>query len=297
MNKALLLFSGGLDSILAYYILKNAGIDEIKAIFYETPFFPSDKPRLYAEKNNIKLIVKKIFTDYRKMLLNPRYGYGKHLNPCIDCHTLMINKTMEIAKTENIEIVATGEVIGQRPMSQNRGAFNAMNKMITDPQMILRPLCALLSEETDMEKKGIVNREKLLGLNGRSRKKQIELAKRMKIMDYPNPAGGCLLTHKEYSDKVKLLVEREMLNSRNVELIKYGRVCFLKKGFTVIARDDKCNEKLMKIAKENRYHIMHEKGPIGIICGKIEEDEYNMFIQKMKKHSKNMGKDNEIIQL
>ncbi len=297
MNKALLLFSGGLDSILAYYVLKDAGIDEVKAIFYETPFFSSDKPLKYAEKNNIKLIVKKVFTDYKKMLLNPRYGYGKNLNPCIDCHVLMINKTIEIAKTENIDIVATGEVIGQRPMSQNRGAFNAMNKMITDPQMILRPLCALLSKETEMEKRGIINRGKLLKLNGRSRKKQIELANTLGIVDYPNPAGGCLLTHREYADKVKLLINRKMLNSRNVELIKHGRVEFLKKGFTIIARDEKCSERLMKIAKEKKYHIKHEKGPIGIICGEIEKDEYNMFIKKMKKHSKSMESDNEIIQL
>ncbi len=296
MSKCVLLFSGGLDSILSYYVLLNAGVEEVFPVFFETPFFTSEKPLYYAQKNNIKLHVFKIFSEYKHVLLHPQYGYGKNLNPCIDCHSFMFNKAIEKLDYFNADFIATGEVIGQRPMSQNKRAFELMKKTIHNHEKLLRPLSAKVLEKTWMEEKGFVNRDKLLGIIGRGRHIQIELAKKYNIKEYPSPSGGCNLTQKDYSEKVRMLIRKNILNSRNSELIKLGRVIELENSICILGRNHFDNEILIKLPKTiTKYQIKHTKGPIGVILGKPDKNEMKKFLDLIKKYSKVMKNENNII--
>jgi len=286
MSKAVLLFSGGLDSILAYKVLLNAGADSVEPIFFETPFFKSDKAVYYGEINNIPINVINIFDEYLSILLNPVYGYGKCMNPCIDCHAFMIKKAIEYADKTNAEIIATGEVIGQRPMSQNRNAFVKINKIIKQRD-VLRPLSAKLLPETEYEKAGLVKREKLLSISGRSRKSQMEEAEKYGITEFPSPSGGCLLTEIEYSKKIRALKERKMINEHTLKLIRYGRYDAYESGFSVIARDDIENDKIMEERKgEIVYQVASKKGPVGIVVGSISLEEKERFFNRLREYSK-----------
>ena len=200
--RALGLCSGGLDSILSAVVLGNQGI-AVEWISFETPFFSSVKARRAAAQLHIPLIVQNITQPYLKMLRDPSRGYGKHINPCIDCHTLMFRLAGEVMKDRQMDFLFSGEVLGQRPMSQTRSSLRYVEKHSGYRDVIVRPLSAKLLEETLPEKKGLVDRRLLLGLSGRSRKPQIQLARTWGITDYPAPAGGCLLTESVYSNRLK----------------------------------------------------------------------------------------------
>ena len=296
MSRAILLFSGGLDSILSYFILKHAGVKTIFPIFFETPFFPAEKPLYYAKQNNINLHIFKIFTQYKKVLLHPKYGYGKHLNPCIDCHAFMFQKAIEKLEYFNADFIATGEVVGQRPMSQNKRAFSLMEKLINNHEKLLRPLSAKVLPETIMEKSGLVDRKKLLGITGRGRHIQISLAKKYSIKEYPSPSGGCALTQKDFSNKIKLLIEKNLLYRKNTELIKYGRIIPFSNGICILGRNQFDNETILKLAKkQKKYQIKHTRGPIGIILGKLNKNEKQEFFNQLIKYSKKEKNENYII--
>jgi len=296
MSKAILLFSGGLDSIVSYFTLLDAGLEQVIPIFFETPFFLSSKAKYYASKNNISLFVHKIFPRYRKILLYPQYGYGKNMNPCIDCHAFMFESAIRLLEKYNADFIATGEVIGQRPMSQNKRAMGIIEDMIEKGDSILRPLSAKLLPKTWMERQGLVDRNKLYGIMGRSRTKQMDIAKKMGIKDYASPAGGCLLTEREYAKKLKMLIEKKIFNKNHCELIKYGRIVEYKNGIGIIGRNHEENMLLRHYAKKyKKYQIKHEKGPIGVLIGDVNEKEKKVFLEKIIQYSKKYEENNNII--
>ena len=232
--RALGLCSGGLDSILSAVVLGNQGI-AVEWISFETPFFSSVKARRAAAQLHIPLIVQNITQPYLKMLRDPSRGYGKHINPCIDCHTLMFRLAGEVMKDRQMDFLFSGEVLGQRPMSQTRSSLRYVEKHSGYRDVIVRPLSAKLLEETLPEKKGLVDRRLLLGLSGRSRKPQIQLARTWGITDYPAPAGGCLLTESVYSNRLKdLFGHQKDCTENELHLLKYGRHIRLNEQIKII---------------------------------------------------------------
>jgi tRNA-uridine 2-sulfurtransferase len=221
--RALGLCSGGLDSILSAIVLRNQGI-AVEWISFETPFFSSEKARRAAARLRIPLIVRNITRTYLEMLRDPPCGYGQHMNPCMDCHALMFRLAAEEMKDRRMDFLFSGEVLGQRPMSQTRSSLRYVEKHSGCREVIVRPLSAKLLEETLPEKKGLVDRKLMLGLSGRSRKPQIQLAREWGIADYPAPAGGCLLTETVYSSRLKDLFDHRADCTENaLHLLKYGR--------------------------------------------------------------------------
>ena len=200
--KALVLLSGGLDSILAVKLLLEQGI-EVEAINFRTNFCGPSKARPAAKMLGVRLHEVDIRKEFLEVLKKPKHGYGSGMNPCIDCHALMLKKAGELMQKENscpersrrIDFIATGEVLGERPMSQHKKALKIVEKEAGLEGYLLRPLSAKLLEPTIPEKENLVDREKLLAISGRNRKPQMELAARYGIKNYPTPAGGCALTH------------------------------------------------------------------------------------------------------
>ena len=232
--RALGLCSGGLDSILSAVVLGNQGI-AVEWISFETPFFSSVKARRAAAQLHIPLIVQNITQPYLKMLRDPSRGYGKHINPCIDCHTLMFRLAGEVMKDRQMDFLFSGEVLGQRPMSQTRSSLRYVEKHSGYRDLIVRPLSAKLLEETLPEKKGLVDRSLLLGFSGRSRKPQIQLARTWGITDYPAPAGGCLLTESVYSNRLKdIFGHQKDCTENELHLLKYGRHIRLNEQIKII---------------------------------------------------------------
>ena len=221
--RALGLCSGGLDSMIAGLILRDQGID-VEWVTFETPFFSSARARKASNLTGIPLTVKSITAEYLKMLRNPPGGYGKYMNPCLDCHAMMFRIAGDMMKERKLDFLFSGEVLGQRPMSQTRPSLRYVEKHSGYDGYILRPLCAKRLPETIPEKQGLVNREKLLNLAGRSRKPQIKLAKNYGIKEYPTPAGGCLLTDKGFSRRLRDLFDHQSAWTENeLYLLKFGR--------------------------------------------------------------------------
>ena len=223
-RKAYLLFSGGLDSIIAAKLLQKLGF-KVVGVHVTSPFFEREPEKLkeLARKLGIELKIIAAGDDYLEMLKNPVYGYGKNVNPCIDCKAYMLQKLKEIAGEEGI--IATGEVLGQRPMSQHMQAFKSIEKLSGLKGRVLRPLSGKLLPPTVYEERGIIDKEKLFDLKGRSRKRYPEILKELgiDINELPTPAGGCLLTEPSFAVKVRDLMEHDELTWDNVRLLKVGR--------------------------------------------------------------------------
>ena len=251
--KALVLFSGGLDSVLAMKILEKQGI-ETTGICFSSSFFGADKAQKIAKTNNIKIVVKDFNKEILSLVKNPPHGLGKNMNPCIDCHATMFEKAQEFAEENNYDFLASGEVLGQRPFSQNKEALLKVAK-IADEE-ILRPLSAQLLPETKFEKAGLVDREKLLDIQGRQRNRQIELAKELGVKEFEAPAGGCLLTDPGFASRLKkALEELPEINSEDVDLLKWGRVYWAKLKnkpvLVVIGRKKEDNDNLRVLNKKS----------------------------------------------
>jgi tRNA-specific 2-thiouridylase len=220
---ALGLCSGGLDSMLSGMLLRKQGI-KVQWVTFETPFFSSEKAKQASKTAGIPLIVRDITPVYLKMLKDPRCGYGKHMNPCMDCHALMFNLAGEIMKEKGFDFLFSGEVLGQRPMSQTMNSLRYVEKQSGFEGYILRPLSAKKLPETIPEQQGKVNRGLLMDISGRSRKPQMKLAKEFGIKTYPSPAGGCLLTDKGYASRLKDLFDhQDNYDEREFHLLKHGR--------------------------------------------------------------------------
>ena len=245
--RALGLCSGGLDSMLAGLILRNQDID-VQWITFETPFFSSQKARKASEITGIPLSVEDITEEYLPMLKNPPVGYGKWMNPCMDCHSLMFRIAGRHMKDRGFDFLFSGEVLGQRPMSQTKPSLRYVEKHSGFDGYILRPLSARRLPETVPEKNGWVNRDLLYDFSGRSRKPQIKLAKAFGITDYPAPAGGCLLTDKGYSNRLKDLFQyQENFTVPELHLLKYGRHFRLEnKAKLIVGRTKWDNQHIIK---------------------------------------------------
>jgi tRNA U34 2-thiouridine synthase MnmA/TrmU len=204
-------------------------------------------------------------------LKKPRYGYGSQMNPCIDCHALMIKTAGGIMESEDYDFLFTGEVLGQRPMSQRRDALRAVDKLSGFGGYTLRPLSARLLPETIPEELGKVDRQKLLGIHGRSRKRQLALASQYSIEEYPSPGGGCILTKSGFADRLRdLLATQEKVEVHDVELLKWGRHLRLSTGGRlVVGRVHADNVKLEELARNREYLLMKVKGvpgPVGLLA-------------------------------
>ncbi len=259
--RALGMCSGGLDSMLSGLVLRHQGI-HVEWITFETPFFSADKARKASTQTQIKLHVQDITDDYLVMLKNPPAGYGKNMNPCMDCHALMFQKAGVFMKANGFDFLFSGEVVGQRPMSQNANALRYVEKNSLYDGYILRPLCAQNMPETPMEKNGLVDRAQLLNFSGRSRKPQIALAKEFGITEYPSPAGGCLLTDPGYSRRLKDLMDHGAeLTPNALHLLKFGRHLRLNpEAKIIVGRTQKDNEQILAQVDPLKDAVLKVKG-------------------------------------
>lgn len=280
--KAIALVSGGLDSTLAVGLIKEQGI-EVIGLNFKTPFCLCDRKAFsscsigkYKSKTlGITLRMVNVTEDFFKILKKPKYGYGSNMNPCIDCRILAFSKAREFMQEVGAKFVVTGEVLGQRPMSQHRQALKIIEKESGLEGLVLRPLSAKLLAETTPEKKGWVQRDKLLNFAGRSRKPQMELAKRFNIIEYPCSSGGCLLTDPEFSKRIKDLMIYQELNLNNVELLKAGRLFKLSENTrVVVGRNEQENERLKSLVQENDYLFspLDLKGPTALGRGIFNDE-------------------------
>ncbi|ADY72821.1 protein of unknown function DUF814 [Desulfurobacterium thermolithotrophum DSM 11699] len=276
-KKVYLLFSGGLDSIIAAKLLKDLGF-EVIGVHITSPFFQKNLEDLknLAKELGINLEFIEAGDDYLEMLKNPVYGYGKNINPCIDCKAYMLRKIKELAKGN---IIATGEVLGQRPMSQHLDAFRKIEKLSGLKGKVLRPLSAKLLPQTVYEEEGIVKKEELLDLKGRSRKRYPEILEKLKINleNLPTPAGGCLLTEPIYAKKVKDLMAHDELTWENVKLLKIGRHFRIGDCKLIIGRNREENRFLRKHKKEEDCVLWTPSipGPTALLrCKKTPESSF-----------------------
>lgn len=270
--RALILLSGGLDSTLAAKLLLEQEIDLI-GLGFSSPFYSTKRGRKAAEWLGIPFIEIDISSAIWEVVKNPKHGYGKNMNPCIDCHALMLKKAKEIMPAKKALFVATGEVLGERPMSQNREALQIVAREASLEGLVLRPLSAKLLPPTIPEERGWVDREKLLALQGRSRKPQMELAEKYGLKDYPTPAGGCLLTDPGFSERLRELLSRRKDKARleDLELLKLGRHFWFDGGWVVIPRNQQENEKIKAVREAKDYLIkVKDRGsPLTLVRGEV----------------------------
>ena len=209
--------------MLAAKVVQEQGIEVIGMTFV-TPFFTAEKARAAARREAIRLEEVDITEEHLIMLRAPRYGYGRNMNPCIDCHALMLKTAGNKMKELGADFLITGEVLGQRPMSQTRQSLHVVAKQSGFEDVIVRPLSARLLPETVPEKEGKIDRSRLLAIQGRGRKTQLEMAGKYGITDFSNPAGGCLLTDPNFSKRLSDLFKHQSdFQVRDLELLKTGR--------------------------------------------------------------------------
>jgi len=278
--KAVALFSGGLDSILAVKLIQEQGI-EVRGVNFKTPFFGLDKTFTAIKNLGIDLEIIEITQELLEILRNPKHGFGKNMNPCIDCHALMFKKAGEYMTRIGASFILSGEVLGERPMSQNRSSLNIIERESGFEGRILRPLSALLLTETIPEKEGLVDRDKLLDISGRSRKRQMELAAKMGIEDYPSPAGGCKLTEPAFSKRLRDLFTQGVFSLEDIELLKLGRHFRLSKDIKlVVGRNKEENEQLQNFFQDGDFlfNAKNLKGPVSLLKKKSKVN--NEFIDK-----------------
>jgi len=272
--KALCVFSGGLDSMLAAALIRGQGID-VLALFFETPFFEAHKARKSAQSMDLPIQVVDISERHLAMVKNPKHGYGSHMNPCIDCHALMFRIAGEMLVEKNASFVVSGEVLGQRPMSQNKQALGAVATESGLGGLLLRPLSAKCLPLTLAEEKGWVNRESLMDFQGRTRKPQIELAAKWHITGYPSPAGGCLLTEKVFSSRLKdLFSSRPDAPVRDIRLLKVGRHFRIdERTKAIVGRNKKENESLLSLKETGEVLLTTTSvpGPTVLLAGDISK--------------------------
>ncbi len=297
--KALVLLSGGLDSRLACRIMQEQiGRENIEALLFLLPFGEgccSDKHCVFnfCQKEGIKLKIidctkGKLLQEYLELIRSPRHGHGSGINPCIDCRIFMFRKAREIMEKEGFDVVVTGEVLGERPMSQRRKAMDIIENESELKGKLLRPLSAKLLPETEIEKSGLLDRGKFLDIRGRQRKKQIELAKKYKIT-FPTPAGGCLLCEKEFAKRLKpLLDESENLSEDDVKLLKVGR--HFENNRIVLGRNEKENKEIEAIARNSEAKgkgillVPEQPGPTAFARDSSYIKKAEELIRKYSKH-------------
>ena len=265
-KKALALFSGGLDSLLAVFWMKKLGF-EVVPIFFETPFFSPEKASKVAKANGLDLVIINMTEEHLQMLMAPVYGYGKYFNPCIDCHGLMFKTLKKYLEIYQADFVISGEVLNQRPMSQRYDALNAVKKLSTIGDLIIRPLSQKRLPDTLPIREGWVNKADLLDIQGRSRSEQLKLAEELGLKEILNSGGGCLLTDKGYTKRLKEIIDHDQLDFENIKFLKVGRHFRINDGTKlVINRNTHEMEYLHStISNEIIMKCLNIPGPIGIL--------------------------------
>lgn len=262
--KALLLFSGGLDSLLAAKLLMEQGI-EVLGLTFLSYFFGAKQAQKSASKIGLELKIVDFSQKHLDLVKSPKHGYGKGANPCIDCHTLMLKRAKQIMDQKDFDFVATGEVLGERPMSQNKKALEIVKRESSLDGYLLRPLSAKLLKKTIPEKEGLVDRDKLLDISGRSRKRQMKLAEKYGIKEYPTPAGGCLLCEVEFGKKMHQLMEKNPdFEGNDVKLLKVGRHFWAQsqpKVKIVVGREEEENKRIKDLAQKKDILIEMKNYP------------------------------------
>ncbi len=261
--------------MLAASLIRAQDID-VLALFFETPFFTSPRARKSARSINLPLKVIDITQRHLEVVRNPKHGYGENLNPCIDCHALMLHSAGEMLPAEGASFIITGEVLGQRPMSQNRKALSLVASESGFEDLILRPLSAKRLPTTIPERERWVNRDELMGFSGRSRKPQMRLAESFGIMEYPAPAGGCLLTDQGFSRRLKDLIDsRPEHGVREIELLKLGRHFRLGPHTKlVVGRNKTENLAIQSLARKDDLLLRTASipGPTALATGELNPD-------------------------
>ena len=300
MTRALAMISGGLDSILAAKLIKEQGI-EVIGICFKSYFFNEENAKRMTKQIGIQLEVIDFSEEHFNMVRDPKHGWGKNMNPCIDCHSMMMRYSGELLEKFNADFIITGEVLNQRPMSQNRSALDVVKKQSGFSDKILRPLCAKNLKETQMEVEGLVDREKLLDFSGRNRKPQMALAEKWGIKDYPSPAGGCKLTEPNYSIRLKdILDTKEDVTEKDIHLLKYGRH-FVSDNKTkvIVSRTGEEGEQIKQLLnnKDIMFFTSNFNGAMVIIPegNNPTDDDLTFACRLAVRYSK--GKDEELVRV
>ncbi len=304
--KAVALVSGGLDSMLAVKVIQEQGI-HVEGINFFTGFCveghthairkkDSAKPKRnnalwVAEQLGMKLHIVDVIEEYKDVLLNPKHGYGANLNPCLDCKKFMVHKAVEWIEKNGFDFIITGEVMGQRPMSQRKDTMPIVAQESGADDLLLRPLCAKLLPETKPEREGWVKRENLYNFSGRSRKPQMALAEKFGFDDYAQPAGGCcFLTDASYSAKLTDLWRAR--GDRNYEmddvmLLKVGRHIRPRDNFKlIIGREEGENNFLSGYKKRFiNMHITSHRGPLLLVDGRPDHPDLELAAQILARYS------------
>ena len=269
--KAVGLISGGLDSIVAAKVVNDLGV-EVYGVYFAMPWGCCDKTTAIeaATQIGISFIVLQLDERYLEMVRKPKHGYGSVMNPCVDCRIHMFSRAGQYMRHIGADFVFTGEVLGQRPMSQMRHSMKNIEKGAGLEGRLLRPLSAHLLDPTIPETEGLIDRDRLLGISGRSRKDQIQLAQGLNITAYNQPAGGCLLTDKNFAARMKDTLKHGYRNFRETIALKWGRHFRLSPEIKIIlGRDEEENEALIRHAHPDDYvmQISDNRGPTLILKG------------------------------
>ncbi len=294
--KAIALLSGGLDSTLAAKVVLDLGI-ELEALDFLTVFCTCTnrgETCLASQKAvsalGIPLKVLNVSEEYLPMVKNPKHGYGSNMNPCIDCRIFMLKKAKAYMEEIGASFIVTGEVLGERPMSQRRDSMRLIEKESGLDGLILRPLSAKLLPASIPEKEGWIDREKLLKIQGRSRKPQIQLADHYGIRDYPCPAGGCLLTDPAFARRIRDLIHHDSdFTLNDVHLLKMGRHFRLSPRLKlVVGRNEEENQKIQTFSEERDILIklLRFPGPLSLLRGEAGEGEIRQAASITARYSK-----------
>lgn len=319
--KAIALFSGGLDSAIAIKLIQEQGI-EVEGYYFALPFVTKEeilRIQKLGKKLYIKLKIDKDNESFYKIMQKPKHGFGKGINPCVDCKILMMKSAWNYLKEQGADFLVSGEVLGQRPMSQNYRMLSNTIKEAGIQGYLVRPLSGKLLDKTEPEIKGQINNKWLLDIHGRSRSKQKELQEKYNLFDFIGGGGGCKLTHKEYSKKMaRFLFIFDFLNDKYLKIIDLGRHFAVSNTICIVGRNKEENEQLITLKSDNDVLItpINTMGPNTLIVGKLitsndintamqitarycdkknEDIEFNMYIDKkiMNKNAKALS-ENEI---
>ncbi|HEY7508506.1 MAG TPA: hypothetical protein VH677_05200 [Nitrososphaera sp.] len=281
--KAVALLSGGLDSNLAVRMMKEQGV-EVEAVAIKTPFCDFDcgkgcghRVKEVADELGVKLNTVYFGEDYLRMLKSPKHGYGSGMNPCIDCREMMYGAAKKHMERIGADFIITGEVLFQRPMSQNNKALHIIENETGLEGKVLRPLSAKHLPPTDAEKDGLIKRENMGDIKGRSRKGQLALAKHFGVQEPPNAAGGCLLTDPAFSKRVEDVMEHaaDIPSINDIELLKVGRHFRLSPAVKLVVGRNKDENEIMKALVEDNdvmFEAVDHVGPTCILRGKSDDD-------------------------
>jgi tRNA-uridine 2-sulfurtransferase len=303
--KAIALLSGGLDSSLAVKLMIDQGIDII-AFHFTSPFCNCtpkkagcrNQARIVAEEMGVDIQVMAKGMDYLEIVRNPPHGHGRGMNPCIDCRIYMLRKVRERMASLGASFVVTGEVLGQRPMSQHRNAIELIEKESGLKGLILRPLSAHLFPPTLPEQEGLVDREKLLAITGRSRRIQIDMAQTLGIRDYPCPAGGCLLTDPIIASRLRdLFTCTPGFDMTDIHLLRVGRHFRVQPALKVIVgRNEAENERISCLTKPGftLFTPVNFRGPAALATGIPNEPEDHMIGEMIARYSKDTCEEYEL---